>query len=136
MVENDKKIILFDGVCNFCNRWVNFTLERDKGDVFRFAPLQSGTGREMTQARGIDTDAVDSLVLIEPGTAYYTKSDAVLQIVKEFGGGWALFSVFSWLPRPIRDGLYDVVARNRYKWYGKKDQCMVPGPEIRAKFLE
>lgn len=135
-MENNKKIILFDGVCNLCNRWVQFTIKRDKKDVFRFAALQSEPGKKITGARGIDTASADSIILVEPGMAYYTKSDAVLEITKEFGGAWGLFSIFAWIPRSLRDALYDFVARNRYKWYGKKGECMVPGPELRAKFLE
>lgn len=135
-MENNKKIILFDGVCNLCNRWVQFTIKRDKKDVFRFAALQSEAGKRMTAARGIDTAMLDSIILVEPGTAYYTKSDAVLEITGKFGGVWGLFSIFSWIPRPLRDALYDLVARNRYTWYGKKESCMVPSPELRAKFLD
>jgi len=135
-VENNKKIILFDGVCNLCNRWVQFTIKRDKKDVFRFASLQGETGKRMTEARGIDTAKMDSIIVVEPGMAYYTKSDAVLEITGEFGGAWRLFSIFSWIPRSLRDALYDLVARNRYAWFGKKTECMVPGPELRAKFLD
>lgn len=133
-LEN-KKIILFDGVCNLCNNSVQFIIKRDKKDLFRYAALQSEVGQQLVQERGIDTSKVDSIVLIDPGVAYFTKSDAALEIAKSFGGLWGLLSVFSWVPTSIRNALYDLVARNRYKWFGKKEACMVPTPELKAKFL-
>lgn len=135
-MEDNKKIILFDGVCNLCNSWVQFVIKRDKKDLFRFAALQSEPGKHLVQERGMDGLGMDSIVLIEPGMAYYTKSDAVLEIVKGFGGAWRLCSLFTWIPRSIRDALYDLVARNRYSWYGKRDSCMLPTPELNAKFLD
>ncbi len=135
MVENGKKIILFDGVCNLCNNSVLFVIKRDKKDVFRYASLQSEVGQQLIRERGIDTSQVDSIILIEPGVAYFTKSDAALEIAQELGGLWKLSGVFTWIPKSIRDVVYDLVARNRYKWFGKKDACMVPTPELRAKFL-
>lgn len=136
MVENGKKIILFDGVCNLCNNSVLFVIKRDKKDVFRYASLQSEVGQQLVHERGIDTSQVDSIILIEPGVAYFTKSDAALEIAQHLGGLWKLSAVFTWVPKSIRDVVYDFVARNRYKWYGKKDACMVPTPELRGKFLE
>lgn len=135
MMRNDKKIILFDGVCNLCNNSVQFIIKRDKKDLFRYAALQSEVGQQLVQERGIDTSKVDSIILIDPGVAYFTKSDAALEISKSFGGLWGLLSVFSWVPTSIRNALYDLVARNRYKWFGKKEACMVPTPELKAKFL-
>lgn len=135
MVENGKKIILFDGVCNLCNNSVQFVIKRDKKDLFRYAALQSEIGQQLINERGIDTGQVDSIILIEPGVAYFTKSDAALEIAKALGGGWSLLALFSWVPKSIRDAVYDLVARNRYKWFGKKDACMIPTPELRVKFL-
>ncbi|MEO9513727.1 MAG: thiol-disulfide oxidoreductase DCC family protein [Flavobacteriaceae bacterium] len=134
-IEN-KKIILFDGVCNLCNGAVQFIIKRDTKDMFRYAALQSDMGRQLTVERAIDTSKVDSIILIEPGVAYFTKSDAALEIGKSFGGLWKVLSVFSWIPKSIGDAIYDLIARNRYKWFGKKDQCMIPTPELKAKFLE
>ena len=134
-VEQGKKIILFDGVCNLCNGAIQFVIKRDKKDVFRYAALQSEIGQEMISERGIDTAKTDSIILVAPGLAYYTKSEAALEIAKEFGGLWGLLLVFKWVPSSFRDSLYDVVARNRYKWFGRKDQCMIPTPELQAKFL-
>ncbi len=135
MLENNNKIILFDGVCNLCNRAVQFIIKHDKKDVFRYAPLQSGIGEQLVKERKIDTSAVDSIILIEPNIAYYTKSSAALEIGKSFGGGYKLLAIFEWIPRVIRDKIYDIVARKRYKWFGRQERCMVPTPELKAKFL-
>ena len=134
-MEEGKKIILFDGVCNLCNSSVQFVIKRDKKDMFRYTALQSEVGQQMIKERGIDTSQVDSIILIEPGVAYYTKSDAALEIGQSFGGGWKLLAIFTWLPKPFRAAMYDFVARNRYKWFGKQESCMIPTPELKAKFL-
>ncbi|THV58330.1 thiol-disulfide oxidoreductase DCC family protein [Flagellimonas alvinocaridis] len=134
-VEENKKIILFDGVCNLCNGAVQFVIKRDKKDAFRYAALQSEIGEKLLKERSIDTKVVDSIILIEPGKAYYTKSDAALEIGRSFGGGYALLAIFTWIPKSIRDAIYDFVARNRYKWFGKEESCMIPTPELKAKFL-
>ncbi|MGB5820050.1 MAG: thiol-disulfide oxidoreductase DCC family protein [Saonia sp.] len=129
------KIILFDGVCNLCNGAITFIIKRDKKDVFRYAALQSEIGEQLVKERNIDTTKVDSFILIEPGVAYYTKSTAALKIGQTFGGAWKLLAAFEWVPRVIRDWCYDIVAKNRYRWFGRKDACMIPTPELRAKFL-
>lgn len=129
------KIILFDGVCNLCNGAVQFVIKRDKKNLFRFAALQSEVGKRLISERNIDTGAIDSIILIEPGVAYYTKSTAALKIAEDLKGIWSLSSIFLWLPESLRNIVYDFIAKNRYKWYGKKDQCMVPTPELRDKFL-
>lgn len=130
-----KKIILFDGVCNLCDGAINFIFKHDKKDVFRFASLQSEIGQKLTSERGIDPEALESMLLIEPGVAYYQKSTAALEISKDLSGGYSLLSNFSFLPEGFRDGIYNIVAKNRYKWFGKKDECMIPSPELKAKFL-
>ena len=135
-IPEHKKIILFDGVCNLCNGVVQFVIKRDKKDRFRFASLQSETGTYLVKQRGINTANVDSIILIEPGVAYYVKSSAALQIAYELGGLWKALKIFEWLPVRFRDSIYDIVARNRYKWFGKQEQCMIPTPELKAKFLE
>lgn len=132
----DKKIILFDGVCNLCNNAVQFVIKRDKKDIFRYAALQSDIGQELVAQRQIDTSKIDSIILIEPGVAYYTKSDAALEIAQDLGGIWKLSAIFTWIPTSIRDRIYDVVAKNRYKWFGKQDACMIPTPKLKAKFLD
>ena len=134
MIEN-KKIILFDGVCNLCNSAVQYVIEHDKNDVFMFAALQSDIGKKLMKERGIDASQIDSIILIEQGVAYYTKSTAALKIARSFGGIWQLAGVFQWIPEKIRDWVYDYIANNRYKWYGRKEACMVPTPELKTKFL-
>ncbi|WP_010516695.1 thiol-disulfide oxidoreductase DCC family protein [Croceivirga radicis] len=131
-----KKIILFDGVCNLCNGAVQFIIKRDKRSVFKFASLQSEIGKQLTKERGIDTELLDSIILIEPGIAYYSKSTAALEIMKSFGGVWNLTRLFTVLPEGFRDIVYDFIAKNRYKWFGKKDACMIPTPELQSRFLD
>ena len=135
-MEDTKKIVLFDGVCNLCNRSIQFIIRHDKKDEFRFATLQGDLGKQLVKERHIDTDTVDSVILIEPGVAYYTKSTAALKIGTSFGGAWKLLTVLELIPSSLSDIVYDFVARNRYQWYGKKDACMIPTPELKAKFLE
>ena len=135
-IPKNKKIILFDGVCNLCNDSVQLIIERDKNDVFRFASLQSEVGQKLTIERGIDPEAMNSIILIEPGIAYYEKSTAALEISKHLTGGYSLLRYFSFLPEGFRNGVYDIIAKNRYKWFGKKDECMIPTAELKAKFLE
>lgn len=132
----DKKIILFDGVCNLCNNAVQYVIKHDKKDIFLFAPLQGATGQEFINDRGIDTTKIDSIILIEPNIAYYVKSTAALKIGKNFGGIYKLLEVLEWVPGVFRDGIYDLIAKRRYNWFGKKDACMVPTPELKAKFLD
>lgn len=135
-LPENKKIILFDGVCNLCNNSVQFIIERDKKDVFRFASLQSETGKQLTAERGIDPEAMDSIILIEPGVAYYQKSTAALEISKHLSGGYSSLKYFSFLPEGFRNVVYDLIARNRYKWFGKKEECMIPTPALKSRFLE
>jgi len=137
MIElpENKKIILFDGVCNLCNNAVNFIIEYDKKDVFRFASLQSEIGKQLTLERRIDTEKIDSIILIEPGKAYHIKSNAALHIAQELKGGYQLLGQLLFLPGGFRNFVYDFIAKNRYKWYGKKDNCRIPSPELKAKFL-
>lgn len=136
MEMNPKKILLFDGVCNLCNNAVQFVIKRDKKDLYRYAALQSEVGRRLTSERHIDTSQVDSIILIEPGVAYYTKSAAALKVARSFGGIWGLVAIFQWIPEGISNKIYDFVAKNRYNWYGKKEACMVPDPELKSKFLD
>ncbi len=135
-MEENKKIILFDGVCNLCNGAIQFIIKHDKSDQFRYAQLQSATGMKYLQQRNIDTAKIDSIILIEPGVAYYTKATAALKIGQDFGGAWKILQVFEWIPESISNAIYDLIAKNRYKWFGKKDECMIPTPELKAKFLE
>jgi predicted DCC family thiol-disulfide oxidoreductase YuxK len=134
-LPTNKKIILFDGVCNLCNSAVQFIIKHDRKDVFRFVALQSDLGKEILVYIGINPGNIDSIVLYEPGVAYYYKSDTALEIAKSLDGFFSLGIIFKIIPRGIRNHLYDYIAQNRYKWYGKKESCMIPTPELKAKFL-
>jgi len=128
------RVVLFDGVCNVCNAAVNFVIDRDPTGRFHFASLQSAVGKSLTQAHGIE-GGVDTVVLVEEGRAY-TESSAVLQVARHLGGLWPLLRVFVLIPRFVRDALYRYFARNRYLWFGQRETCRVPTPEIRGRFLD
>jgi predicted DCC family thiol-disulfide oxidoreductase YuxK len=134
-LPKDKKIILFDGVCNLCNSAVQFVIQHDKKDVFRFVALQSDLGQEILKHIGINPKNSDSIILYEPGIAYYYKSSAALQIAKNLDGIWHYGTIFRIIPTGISNQIYDYVAKNRYKWYGKKESCMIPSSELESKFL-
>ncbi len=135
-IVNHRKIVLFDGVCNLCNGAVNFIIAHDKKDVFRYASLQSEIGKKLTSERGLDPNEIDSILLIEPGKAYYRKSTAALKISEDLSGGYKLLKIFLLLPASLRDRVYDFIASHRYKWFGKKEECMIPSPELKSKFLD
>lgn len=126
-------IVLFDGVCNFCNGSVNFIIRNDPEKRFRFAALQSEAGQELRAKYGIGED-VDSIVLIEEGKAY-THSTAGLRIAKTLGGIWSLGYVGIIIPAFIRDLLYRTFAKNRYRLFGRQDACMLPTPDVRDRFI-
>ncbi len=135
-MEEDKKVILlFDGVCNLCNASVNFILSRDKKDRFRFAALQSDEGKTILADWKLPAGEIDSVVLLENGTAYF-RSEAALRILKNLGGAWILLYVFVIVPVFIRDPIYNWIARNRFKWYGKRETCRVPDEALKKKFLQ
>jgi predicted DCC family thiol-disulfide oxidoreductase YuxK len=127
-------IVLFDGVCNFCNASVNFIIERDKAGYFKFAPLQSEIGEELTAKHGIDRASTDSVIVVE-GERVFTYSSAGLHIARKLDGLWKLAYVFVIVPKPLRDLAYKLFAKNRYRLFGKQDACMMPTPEVRARFL-
>ena len=128
------KIVLFDGVCNLCNSSVNFVIRHDKEDVFKFATLQSEIGKELVSKFSIDSSIVDSIILID-GEKHYEKSSAALHIAKQLTGAYPLLFGFMIVPKFIRNAVYDYIARNRYKWFGKKESCMIPTKELKNKFL-
>lgn len=134
-MEKSKKIVLFDGVCNLCSASVKFIIDRDTSDVFRFVALQSDAGKLLLVQRGMDPAFLDGIVLIVPDVAYYLKSDAALEIGKELKGLQLVSKMLLWLPGGLRNMVYDWIAKNRYAWYGKTEACMVPTPELKAKFL-
>ncbi|WP_404366900.1 thiol-disulfide oxidoreductase DCC family protein [Marinobacter sp.] len=133
---DNRHIVIFDGVCNFCNRAVNFIIARDPEGKFAFVPIQTELGRELMSGHGIEQggDAgVDTLVLLKNGRGY-VRTDAVLEITKDLKGLWWLFNVFRIIPRPVRDYFYRVFARHRYRLFGKRKKCMVPSREVRDRF--
>ncbi|AWH85866.1 thiol-disulfide oxidoreductase [Flavobacterium album] len=134
-LPKDKKIILFDGVCNLCDATVQFIIKRDRKDIFRFVAIQSELGQQIINHIGIDTSKTDSIILYDPGHAYYYKAEAAIKIAKKLGGFFILMGMFLILPKWLSNRVYDYIAKNRYKWYGKKEACMIPTPEMKAKFL-
>jgi len=136
-MENSTKtpVILFDGVCNFCNGSVNFIIDRDKKGLFSFASLQSSAAQEILQEKGEDTASFNSVILVTEDKIY-RKSRAALEIAKQLSGLWPIFYIFRIIPTSIRDFFYDIIAKNRYKWFGKRDTCRMPEPEVRERFLE
>ncbi|HLT52996.1 MAG TPA: DUF393 domain-containing protein [Flavobacteriaceae bacterium] len=135
-IPENKQLILFDGVCNLCNNSVQFVIKRDKKNQFLFAPLQGKAGKEVIEEFKIDTTKVDSIILYTPLKGISYKSTAALKVASKLGFPVSLMSVFLIVPGFIRNWVYDFIARNRYKWYGKKDACMIPTPELKNKFLE
>lgn len=131
----DKKIILFDGVCNLCDASVQFIYKHDKNDIFRFVAIQSELGQKIIKHIGVDTSKIDSIILYEPGLSYSYKAEAALTIAKNLSGIYSLLGYLNFIPNSIKNIVYDYIAKNRYKWYGKKDACMLPTPELKAKFL-
>ena len=133
-ITSEKKVILFDGVCNLCNSTVQRIIKNDKKDIFRFTPLQSAVGMVMVTELGIDTAKTDSIILVED-ESYFVKSTAALKIARGLSGTYPLLYGFMIVPSIIRDWVYDYIAKNRYKWFGKQNSCMLPTPELKKKFL-
>jgi predicted DCC family thiol-disulfide oxidoreductase YuxK len=136
-IPKNKQLILFDGVCNLCNSSVLYVIKRDTNNVFLFAPLQSSVGKLITKKYNIDTNKIDSILLYKPSQdKIYQKSSAALHVAKKLTFPTRLMVLFFIVPTFFRNWVYDYVAKNRYKWYGKKDACMIPTPKLKAKFLE
>ncbi|MBO6881471.1 DCC1-like thiol-disulfide oxidoreductase family protein [Winogradskyella sp.] len=135
-VPQNKQLILFDGVCNLCNSSVQYVIKRDDKNVFLFAPLQSEIGESIIDTFNIDTNKTDSILLYNPKTnSIKQKSSAALGIARHLGFPLNLLVVFYIIPPFIRNWVYNYIAKNRYKWYGKKDDCMIPTPELKSKFI-
>ena len=134
-IPENKKLILFDGVCNLCNDVVLKIIRQDKNDIFLFSALQSNTGKNIINELGIDISKIDSIVLYIPGGNYFIKSEAVFKIANEFKGAWKIIQIFRVLPVFLNDFFYDFIARNRYRWFGKKEECMIPTKKLNSKFL-
>ncbi len=127
-------VILFDGVCNFCNSAVNFVIKRDKKKQILFAPLQTDTGKKLLEQYELPVNDIQSFIFIENGKAY-TRSTAALKVCRYLKWLWPLCYGFIMVPKFIRDGIYNWIARHRYKWFGVRQECMIPSPEIKARFL-
>lgn len=127
-------VIVFDGVCVLCNGWVHFLLRHDRRGRYRFAAMQSPSGRALLDGHGLDPDDPASFLLVEDGRAW-TDTDALVRVVGGLGGAWNAIRVLGALPKPLRDGLYRVLARNRYRWFGRREACLVPAAELRERFL-
>jgi predicted DCC family thiol-disulfide oxidoreductase YuxK len=128
-------LILFDGVCNLCNAAVQWVIERDRRGIFRFGALQSEAGRAALSVAGTTEDLPDSIVLMD-GAGTHTRSDAAIRIARGLGFPWSLAAVALAVPRPLRDAVYSWVARNRYRWFGRRESCMVPTAELAARFVD
>ena len=130
----NERIVVFDGVCHLCSGWVRFVLRHDVRGRLRFAPLQSPTGRELLVRNGVDPADAQTFLLVD-GDTVYTRSDAALEIVKDLGA-WRWLGVFGILPRELRDWVYSSIARNRYRWFGRRETCFVPTAQQRARFID
>lgn len=136
LLVQKKKIILFDGECNLCDRSVQILLKNDPRDIFRFASLQSSFGKKIQGEYGIDSSRIDSVVLIDNYIHYKSKTTAIFSMTKSMGKIWPLFNIFSFIPRFIRDTIYTYITKNRYEWFGKRNTCMIMTDDIRYKFLD
>lgn len=135
-IPKDKKIVLYDGVCRFCNASVNYIIKHDKNDNFRFVSMQSALGTNILNHLGISNKNIDSIVVYQKGIAYFIKAEAIFEIVKHFGGVYKILMLFKIIPISILNSIYDYLAKNRYSWFGKNETCVVPSPNYSAKFLE
>ncbi len=131
----NKQVILFDGVCNLCNSSIQFIIKRDKKNKFLFASLQSKYAKE-NLPDGLTNESALQSIILKDGDHLKVRSTAALYIAKQLSGIWPLLFGFIVLPKFLRDGIYNLIARNRYKWFGKKDRCMIPAPELKSKFID
>ncbi len=129
-----QKIILFDGVCNLCNNAVQFVLKHDRKKQFKFASLQSSFGRKILENNHLPADQLQSLLLLDDGKMY-TYSSGALRLAKYLDGAWPLIYGFMLVPKFLRDAVYKWVAKNRYKWFGKKEECWLPSPDLNSRFI-
>jgi predicted DCC family thiol-disulfide oxidoreductase YuxK len=127
-------IVLFDGVCNLCNAAIDFIIRHDTAGRYRFASLQSEIGQTLIRQHGGVPGKLESVVLFEDGRRY-VKSEAAVRIARHLRG-WRWLAGFRWVPRPLRDAVYDLIGRYRYRWFGRRDTCRVPTPEERGRFLD
>ena len=135
-MDNSNHItVLFDGVCTLCNGTVQFVIKRDRAAIFRFASLQSDYAQRLLRQVNLPANQLYSVIVFEDGVAYQ-KSDAALRIARHLSGFWRWLYIFRFVPKFIRDGLYNFIATNRYRFFGKQDHCMIPTPELKARFVD
>lgn len=134
-MEQNNRLVLFDGVCNLCNFWVQFALKRDRHGMLKFSSLQGVTAQQILPEYQINPAVLTSVVFIEEGIAY-KESTAALKICRHLDGGWKLLYALIIIPAFLRDGIYKWIGKNRYKWFGKKEECWLPSPEFKKRFLE
>ena len=132
---DDRYIVIFDGVCNFCNGVVNLIIRRDPNALFSFTPMQSESGKRLIEEHHTPMVGVDTFLLIKNGQCF-DRTDAVLEICRDLTGYWFLFRIFKILPRSFRDYFYRLFGRNRYKLFGRREECMIPSSEVRDRFIE
>lgn len=128
-------IVIFDGVCNLCTVSVQFIIKRDKKEVFKFLPLQSKSANKILQKYDSDVNNINTVILLKDKNIFF-KSDAALEIAKSFDYPWKAFYFLSFIPKFVRDWVYDFIAKHRYHWFGKKERCMIPTDELKSRFLE
>lgn len=133
--DQHSPILLFDGVCNLCHHFVQFILKRDPKGHIRFASLQSELGQQLLQKYNVPQDQLDTVILIE-NDQVYSHSDVAVRVVTYLSGFWPIFRIFRFIPRFFRDPIYNWIAANRYRWFGKQDQCLMPQPEWKDRFLD
>ncbi|MGB0879061.1 MAG: thiol-disulfide oxidoreductase DCC family protein [Polaribacter sp.] len=134
-IPKNKKLILFDGVCNLCTNSVLKVIKYDRKNIFLFTAIQSEIGQKIITHLKIDISKVDSIILYEPTVSYDIKSSAAIKVMNSFGGLWQMTRIFWIFPEVFRNVVYDFIAKNRYRWFGKKETCMIPTPELKDKFL-
>jgi predicted DCC family thiol-disulfide oxidoreductase YuxK len=127
-------LILFDGVCNFCASSVRFIIRHDKHAIFKFVSIQSQLGKDIYKSYEFDLDDMQTFLVLTNGQAFL-RSDAAIEITRRFGGIWKIFLVFKIVPRSLRDWFYSILARNRYRWFGRRDSCLIPTEDIKQRFL-
>ena len=131
----DHPLVLYDGSCNFCDSTVNFIISRDPEGRFHFASLQGQIARDILRQNHLPEEQLDSIILVEGGQLY-ARSTAVLRTIRQLRGLWPLLSIFLLVPAFIRDLVYGIIARNRYRWFGRRDVCRIPDAQVRARFLD
>ncbi len=134
-MSSDLPIVLFDGVCNYCNGLINSIIRQDRKKIFRFAALQSDAGQMLLRERNLPTDQFESFILLDKNKVY-KKSTAALKLYNKLPWYWKWTQLFWIFPKFFRDWVYSIIAKNRYKWFGKREECMIPSPDVRQRFLD